>query len=294
MFKLRTGYFISGILTGLILLFSFIWSLPDGKLHLVFCDVGQGDSLYVKFPDGRDMLVDGGPGNQVLKCLGNHMAFWDRKIDLVVVTHPQKDHIGGLVEILDRFQVSTVIKSDINNSDKVYARLLSLIKEKQIPVKFVTTGSLIEVGLVKLKTLWPSPGQIALTNSTGQNILGATTSTDVNDSSIVMILSYNNFDVYLPGDADLGVESKIISLNQVSPPVEILKVPHHGSKTGMDAQLINWLQPAEAIISVGKNSYGHPTQEILNLLKSDNIKTDRTDEKGDIEIVTDGINWQIN
>ena len=101
MFKLRVGYVISGIVTGLILLFSFIATLPDGKLHIVFCDIGQGDAAYVRFPDGRDMLIDGGPNDKVLNCLGKHMPFWDRRINLVVLTHPQKDHMQGLNPVLE-------------------------------------------------------------------------------------------------------------------------------------------------------------------------------------------------
>ena len=84
MFRLRIGYLLTGIATGLVLLFNFLGSLPDGKLRIFFCDVGQGDAAYIRFPDGRDMLVDGGPNNKVLSCLGNHVPFWDRHINLVV------------------------------------------------------------------------------------------------------------------------------------------------------------------------------------------------------------------
>src|SRR3989344_728069 len=101
MFKLRYGYLISGIITGSILIFSFFGSFPDGKLHIVFCDVGQGDAAYVRFPDGQDMVVDGGPNDNVLGCLGKYMPFWDRHIDLVMLSNPQKDHLQGLISVLE-------------------------------------------------------------------------------------------------------------------------------------------------------------------------------------------------
>src|SRR5574341_1833681 len=127
MFKLRIGYVISGIATGLVLLFSFIATLPDGKLHLVFCDVGQGDAAYVRFPDGRDMVVDGGPNDKVLGCLGNHMPFWDRHIKIVVMTHPQKDHMQGLISVLDRYRVDYFVRSDVANDTEGYKKLMEVV-----------------------------------------------------------------------------------------------------------------------------------------------------------------------
>src|SRR3989344_8210677 len=123
MFKLRVGYLISGVATGLVLLFSFLGSLPDGTLHIVFCDVGQGDAAYIRFPDGRDMVVDGGPNDRVIACLGRHMPFWDRHIDMVAMTHPQKDHMQGLIAVFERFDVDYFLRSDIGNTTEGYQRL---------------------------------------------------------------------------------------------------------------------------------------------------------------------------
>src|SRR3990170_1813339 len=120
MFKLHKAYLISGIATGLILLFSFVGTLPDGKLHIVFCNVGQGDGAYIRFPDGRDMVVDAGPNNKIIKCLSSHMPFWDRHINLVLATHPQKDHIGGLPEVLRRFRVDYVLRSDVGADSEIF------------------------------------------------------------------------------------------------------------------------------------------------------------------------------
>ena len=165
MFRLRIGYLVGGITTGLILLLGFFWSLPDGKLHLAFCDVGQGDAAYVRFPDGRDMLVDGGPNNKVLECLGRHMPFWDRHINLVVLTHPQKDHMQGLIAVLDRYGTDYFVRSDIANSTEGYQQLMGVIERRGVKQKFVTTGETIAVGSTTLSVLWPSGDQIAVMKS---------------------------------------------------------------------------------------------------------------------------------
>lgn len=276
MFKLRSGYLLTGIVTGLILLFNYSRTLPDGKLHLVFCDVGQGDAAYVKFPDGRDMLIDGGPNNQVLKCLSNHMPFWDREIDLVVLTHPQKDHLQGLLMVLERYKVNYFLRSEVVNSTEGFQQLIQLIQQEKIKQKLVAAGEQISVGNVILSVLSPST-----------SILGA--STDINDLSVVVWLRYATFDALFPGDARLSQGFDKI----VRDVVEVLKVPHHGSKTGLSQEFLDWLKPRLAVISVGKNSYGHPAEEILEKLKANNIKIRRTDLVGSVEVLSDGANWSI-
>ena len=123
MFKLRTGYLITGIVTGCIILFSFFGTIPDGKLHVVFCNVGQGDAAYIRFPDGRDMVVDGGPDDKILGCLGKHMPFWDRSIDIVAMTHPPKDHMQGLIAVLSVMTWHILSGSDVDNDTEGYKNL---------------------------------------------------------------------------------------------------------------------------------------------------------------------------
>jgi competence protein ComEC len=298
--KLRTGYLISGVITGLILLITFIWSQPDGKLRIVFCNVGQGDAAYIRFPDGRDMLVDGGPDNgRVLTCLGRHMPFWDRRIDIVVLSHPQADHMGGLPEVFRRFSVGYVVRSDVSNDTEGYKSLTDIITSKRIPVRFLTQGDRIDVGAASLLTLWPSQEQIAKAAvskgsdvSKGSSVLGVSTG-QLNDYSLVLVLKYGSFDAVFPGDADSHVEAKYDQLQVYTYPVEVLKVPHHGSKTGMIPAFTDWLKPKVAVISVGKNTYGHPSKEAVNMLQSVGSTVLRTDEKGDITVITDGKDWKV-
>lgn len=277
MFRLRIGYFLGGIATGLMLLFSFIVSLPDGKLHIVFCDVGQGDGAYIRFPDGRDMVVDGGPNDKILGCLGRYMPFWDRHLDMVLLTHPQKDHMQGLISVFERYSVDYFMRSDVENSTDGYKKLQDMVLSKKIPQKFVTTGEMIDVSETKLAVVWPSP-----------NVLGV--STDVNSASVVFWLRYGSFDALFTSDASLRQDFA----RPTGDVVEVLKVPHHGSKTGMSEEFLDWLKPQLAVISVGQNSYGHPSQESIRQLRQKDSKILRTDEEGDIEVVSDGRGWSVN
>ena len=287
MFSLRTGYFLSGIATGFIIIFNVLWTLPDGKLHIVFCNVGQGDAAYIRFPDGRDMLVDGGPNNSVLQCLSRHMPFWDRAIDMVFLSHPEKDHMAGLVPVIERYAVGYVIRSDVEKGTDIDRALFALVKDKKIPEKLVETGERIAVGSVKLAVVWPSQDQLAM-------VLGTTTES-VNKEGVVFWLHYGNFDALFPGDMTLDEWFT----GQAVGSIEVLKVPHHGSKSGMTSAFLDWLKPQLAVISVGKNSFGHPTKEILQLLADHNAQVLRTDlpaqagQSGDVEIISDGTNWTV-
>ena len=304
MFKLRWGYAISGIITGCILLASFIGSLPDGKLHIVFCNVGQGDAVYVRFPDGRDMLVDGGPNEMVLACLGRHMPFWDREINIVVNSHPQNDHLKGLISVLNRFNVDYVVRSDLASASDVYAQFVSAIKTHHVPQRLVTRGERISIGTASLSVIWPSETQIVRMHSSSalsslsspsplSPVLGSSSDSNLNDGSLVFLLRYGSFDALFPGDADAHVEGQYTGDQLADGRVEVLKVPHHGSKTGMTQSFIDWVKPAFSVISVGRNSYGHPSAEAIDMLQSIGSAIYRTDKEGDIEVVSDGKGWTV-
>ncbi len=303
MLKLHVGYFVCGLTTGLILLFHFLTSLPDGKLHIVFCDVGQGDAAYVRFPDGRDMLVDGGPNDRVFACLGKHMPFWDRSLDLVVLTHPQNDHLQGLLSVVDRYEIGAFVRSDLRNNSEGFSKLLESLESRHVVERLVTTGSRIGVSGVNMQVVWPSREQIAHMSppgyTTGTSLLDSRADTlgistgDLNEGSVVFWLTFGDFDALFSGDADTHVESRIREEVLADKSVELLKVPHHGSKTGISKERIDRINPEVAVISVGKNSYGHPSPELLSDLANESRQVLRTDQEGDIEIVSDGERWFI-
>lgn len=296
MMKLRFGYFLSGIITGLILLIHYLIFLPDGRLKITVCDVGQGDSVYVQFPDGRDMLLDGGPGDRVLPCLGNHMPFWDKAIDIVVLTHPDSDHLNGLLSVLSRYQIGYLVRSDIRKDSEAFEKFQALVREKSIDERLVKKGEVISIGSVHLDVLSPSENQLALfhpTLSPSGAVLGAV-SDEVNEASVVFRLSYGRFDALFPGDAE-----DILSAVALPPDGmwELIKVPHHGSALALsDDDFPRGLAGGEhsvAVISVGKNSFGHPVRGTIDLFERAGFSVFRTDEMGDIDIVFDGNKWEV-
>lgn len=263
-----------------------IVSFYDGKLHVVFCDVGQGDAIFIRTPNGSDILVDAGTNNKVLECLSSHMPFWDRDIELVFLTHPHLDHFYGIFSILKHYHIKQFITEELYNDTSYYQELVKLIKSKNIPIKFVFEKDeyKLDNSSVKLRVLSPSK---ELLKRTSPNSL-------INErsefASLILNLSYDSFDTILTGDSQsnqLGEATKGLSS------IDVLQVPHHGSKTGLTDEIMKNLDPSVAVISVGKNSYGHPTSLILSLLKKYNAEILRTDQNGDIEIISDGKKFSL-
>lgn len=285
--------FLIGAFLGLILLLAAIISLPDGRLHLIFCDVGQGDAVYIKMPDNQDVLIDGGPDEKVLSCLGRHMAFYDRTIDVVILTHPQEDHLKGLISVLERYNVNYFVSSPVGNQTEGYLKLKKIIEEKRIPIKNVYSGAEMDFDQVKMLSLWPEKDWLAtridggLEQLTNPHVLGAKTSADLNDFSLVFLLKYGSFSSLLTGDAGQDIQKEIL-LNPALSSVSLLKVPHHGSKTGLLSEFLERIKPELCVISVGKNSFGHPSPETIGKLNQFVSQILRTDQKGDIEVVSDG------
>lgn len=293
-------YFVSGILIGIVLLFAYLFSLPDGKLHIVFCDVGQGDAAYIRSPNNQDMLIDGGPNNRVLDCLGRHMPFYDRRIDVVLLSHPQKDHLQGLIEVVGRFEIGTFIIGVEGNDSDGFRQLVEVLKEKQIPLKNLFTGDSFRLGNLSFDILWPErkwvaekvrSSQLAVRSDEG-TVLGMSTDADLNSFSYFFHLTYGDFNALFTGDGDSKIQPVIMQTVQL-PDIEVLKYPHHGSKTGILPAFLDKIAPELAVISVGKNSYGHPSNEALQLLKDRNITIERTDVDGDVEIISDGKEWGL-
>lgn len=300
--QLSKKHFIAGVFIGTILLFAYIFSLPDGKLHIFFCDVGQGDAVYIRTPSNQDMLIDGGPDDKVLACLGRHMPFYDRTIDVVLLTHPQKDHMQGLISVIQRYSVKYFVIGEEGNDTAGYKSLVENIKKKNVPVKNLFTGDKFWFGKVEFDVLWPekkwvishvSPLIGNLSYRSDLNVLGLSTNTELNDFSYYIDLKYGTFSALFPGDGDIHIQPDILGLGVLSD-TDVLKVPHHGSKTGMLPEFLDKIKPKLAVISVGKNSYGHPTKEALQLLETRLIELKRTDLSGDVEVISDGINWKVN
>ena len=294
-------HFFIGTLFGVVLLITYLFSLPDGKLHIVFCDVGQGDAAYIRAPDGSDMLIDGGPNDEVLTCLGRHMPFFDRTIDLVVLSHPQKDHMQGLISVLDRYNVTYFVTPPVGNESEGFRKLEQEIKKRGIAVRNLYQGDQFSLDKVLVRVLWPErnwaaekTGENSSLVSAGSNVLGLSAgSEDLNSFSGYYHVTFGDFDALFTGDGDIKIQPEIMAAIQL-PDVELLKFPHHGSKTGIMEEFLDKVNPEAAVISVGKNPWGHPTKEALGLLEKENVRVFRTDLTGDVEVVSDGNSWTVN
>lgn len=249
--------------------------------HIYFLDVGQGDSEYIKLRDGRDILIDGGPNDKVLTELGKVMDFGDRRIDLVVLTHPHADHLTGLISVVNRFEIGEVWQSGVEYPSSIYDEWKSSIKTKNIKDEAVVKGKeeTFNSGSVKFSVLYP----LSLEKNQKAD--------DLNNSSVVTKLNDDKISFLFLGDAQLQAQQKILpDLNLIT----ILKVGHHGSTNGTLEDMLKITRPAVAVIEVGaKNTYGHPAQSVINLLKQYVVQIYRTDQNGTVEISTDGQSYQI-
>lgn len=301
---------LGGIGVIVILFLAFVTSASsqnDGKLRIYFCDVGQGDAAYIRFPDGEDMVIDGGPNKKILDCLGRYMPFYDREIDVVVLSHPQKDHMQGLIDVLDRYSVSFVVIGAEGNESLGYTQLVDVIRRRNIPLKQLYRGDEISMGEARIRVLWPTRqfvaanvpidqcGNATMKCSILENgaVLGLSTDEELNNFSYYMHLRYGEFDALFTGDGDSKIQPKIEALGGI-PDVEVLKFPHHGSKKGISGEFLDLIGPELAVISVGKNSYGHPTKEALEILRNKDIRILRTDRDGDVVVESDGRRWEVN
>jgi competence protein ComEC len=286
-FKYIFGLFI--LLLGLLGL--GIGSSPDKNLRLIACDVGQGDALLAIYQDTQ-ILVDGGPGEKVLDCLGKYLPFWDRNIELIILTHPQLDHYGGLIEVFKRYKVDTFLANGLDSGASSYQALKNAVGGNGVKVVTPHEGLVLRIGMIYLDILAPSQELLGQEAPDSQaNVLGAFSSKrDPNDFSVVAILRLGEFDALLTGDIGPAEIPQILAGGRVRE-VEYIKIPHHGSKNGLTHELLELSSPELAIISVGKNSYGHPSEENLTLLKDKEVKILRTDEEGDIEVVSDGLSF---
>ncbi len=266
--------------------------IPDGKVHVVMCDVGQGDALIV-FRGTTQVVIDGGPNDSVLQCLARYLPIYDKRIEVVVSTHPQADHMNGLIEVAKRYNVMLFVMGPENNTSLGYKQLWNVIKQKNIPVKHVYSGDQINLGGMEFYSVWPSR-EYADAHVDSDKVLGLNSDgTDLNRFGIVLKLKFGQFKALFSADADSGVDLAEIMTGLLES-VDVLKVPHHGSRTGMTDEWLEMVRPKLALISVGrKNSYGHPSGEVIKRLSDLGIKTLRTDLEGDIEVISDGKEWWV-
>lgn len=283
---------------GLALLLGFcLASLPDGKLHVFVLDVGQGDSILIQTPTSERILIDGGPDDAVVQELGKVMPFYEKNIDAVILSHPHLDHVNGLVEVLKRYHVGTVMMSGVKYNFSGYFAFLDQIAAQKIPVVYsgakvarasdasmrVAAGSGgtdvpadYQLGSVTLDMLFPFESE------QGRSF------ENQNNGSIVFRLLYGKRSFYFPGDLEKEGEEKLVA-SGLDLRADFLKAPHHGSKTSSTPALLDRIQPLFAAISCGvDNKFKHPFPGTLEHYQERKISIFRTDLDGIVEAVSDG------
>lgn len=272
----------SSLLFLLIIIALFVWDIAmsfslvsDNYLTVRFLDVGQGDSINIETPDGYELLIDGGPTSIVLRKLAEDRSFFDKKIDVVIATHPDTDHISGLIDVFERFDVGMVIESGAwsdSPAARAYARAALDEKVEIIPAQ---AGQVIQLGA-----------------STTVRILspyGDVTNWQSNNASVVVQVIYGDTEFLLTGDAPSNIEDFLVAKYGRLLESDVLKLGHHGSKTATSELFLDEVEPDYGIVSAEENSrYGHPHAEVIKRVEDRGIKILNTAEMGTIVFKSDG------
>ena len=257
---------------------AILWSSFSNErvsyLRVDFLDVDQGDAILVTSPSGIQMLIDAGKDRSVLRALGDVMDFSDRKIDVVVATHPDADHIGGFPDVFDRYDVDLIVGVNASSGTKIYENFKTKVAGEDANTINAERGMTINFGAgVLAQVLFP----YADTTITG------------NDASVIIKIIYEDAEVLLTGDAGRGVEEHLVLLERNLLESDILKVGHHGSKTSTSQIFLETVKPIISIISAGENNrYGHPHGEVTNLLTSVGVPYVGTYKEGTVTLLSDG------
>lgn len=271
---LKFLFFALGVLAFLVI--QAIFSLPDGMLHAFVLNIGQGDSILIRTPNAQHILIDGGPDNKVLHELSKVMPFYIHRIDAVIVSHPHADHLNGLIDVLKRYEVGTVIMTGIQYRTPQYKEFLNEIKNREIPISFVRENQDYRLDNLTLDILYPF-----------DSVQGDTIENQ-NNASIVFRLLYGEKSFYFSGDLEMEKEAELVH-SQLNLHANFYKVGHHGSRTSSTPQLLDRMKPEFAVISCGiENQFKHPHEITLQHLSERKIQLYRTDLDGTVEAISNG------
>jgi competence protein ComEC len=298
------------------------WQWPDQYMHLITCDVGQGDATLITY-GFHQVLIDAGPDDLVMECLSKHLPWWDRTLELIVMTHADADHIGGLPAVLDRYKATELLFTPYYKDTALFKEVMGAVRDEY------ETGALIDMPIlgqqfrlpqvekglhnnfvrnsqsVVITSLFP---RVDTTSRTVENWLKTETQLwdtgvspqvistqidDHNDRSIVLLLEFGKTSALLTGDLEKGGELSLLA-EGLTDQVDILKAGHHGSNTSTTRELLTKTRPEVSLVSAGlNNKYGHPSPEVLARLIEFDVEIWRTDELGTIEVVSDGEEYWI-
>jgi competence protein ComEC len=246
------------------------------RLTVTVMDVGQGDAILIEDPAGHRILIDGGPsGRAISEALGRETPFWDKRVDLVVLTHPEEDHLNGLVTVLERYDVEHILASPVASDSAAYDAWRQAVEHEGAPYYEAAPGEWFDLGRgARLDVLAPPTDLI----EDGEAKL--------NNNSVVLRLTWGGVSFLLPGDLEKAGEEALLREGEDLRST-VLKVAHHGSADATGDPLLAAVRPAVAVISVGEdNWFGHPSPQVLERLEDSLVY--RTDLNGRVKLSTDG------
>ena len=246
-----------------------------GLLTVSFLDVGQGDAIFIQAPSGRQVLIDGGPNTGVLRELARVVPWYDRSIDVVIPTHPDADHISGLIDVLTRFRVDTVVHSSVEGDTKTFAAFNRRVADEDAREIIAMRGQVVDLGKgARLEILSPDRPVPRV---------------DTNDGCVVVRLVYGATAFMLPCDAPQSIENYLVTLGTSTLKSNVLKAGHHGSKTSSSPLFLGYVAPEYGVFSRGcDNKYGHPAQQTIDTFARFDIPTLDTCKDGTVTFVSDG------
>jgi competence protein ComEC len=272
--SLTSRLLVGGAATLALLIWLAVFSLPDGRLHVAFLDVGQGDATLITLPDGRQILIDGGPSATTLNWrLGQTMPFWDRALELVINTHPDADHLAGLVSLPQRFAIGGVVVPNVDQDSAYFEQWQMEMAQVGLDPVVAGSGDRLELSPgIQATILHPSP---------------AAPAQSANNNSVVLHLRYGQVSFLFPGDIEKSVEQQLVQSGL--PPTTVLKSPHHGSATSSSDALLTALGAQVVVIPVGPdNRFGLPSAEVLARYAAHGMTVLRTDRHGTVDLSTNG------
>jgi competence protein ComEC len=281
--RLLVWLFAGALLLANLFAWQQVFALQTALLEVYFLDVGQGDSQFINTPDNRQIMIDGGPGDTVLGELGEIMSFSDRKIDIVVLSHPETDHIQGLVAVLKKYKADYILQTGVKRNFEGFYEWQEVLDAQQkqgAKIINVKAGDVVFIGPVALEILAPF-----------EDLSKVNMEKSSNEACLVARLSYGKNSFLFTGDIGFETENQLLAGHTLQS--DVLKVAHHGSKYSTSESFLANIGSKIAVIGVGKNSYGHPTIETLQRLAKFGIQTLRTDKSGTIKIVSNGDALQI-
>lgn len=254
----------------------WLWPTPPlGTIH--FLDVGQGDAALVQ--SGQiQVLIDGGPDDQVLAGIGKAMPAWDRTIETVILSHPHADHYRGLKGVLERYRVGTLWVSGVRQDAPEYQELERLARRRGVRIATPEPGERIVVPNGWVRVLQANFARQEIAN--------------LNNASLVVSVQLGGVSALFPGDAEEAEERESASVAGIRS--DVLKVPHHGSRTSTTPGFLQAVQPRQAVISAGEgNRYGHPARQTLDRLRDQGVRTYRTDQEGTVTVTVTAKGWHL-